>query len=115
MAGESETTPPAPPAPDAHPGDGRSAGGAHSAAHDQRLRNRVLRIRVTDVDTGRLKVGLTLPAGLVSVAMRLGARLLPHGHDSGELVSALARGDLRTPITVEDTENGEIVEISVES
>ncbi len=82
---------------------------------DERVpRQRVLRLRITDVVTGQLKVGLSLPAGLVSVAMRMGARFVPAGHSNAEVLDAIARGDLATPLVLEDVENGEIIEISVE-
>ena len=85
-----------------------------SPARDRGSRNRVLRIRITDVDTGRLKVGLSLPVSLVSVATRLGARLVPPGHDAADLAAAIERADHSGPIVVDDEQNGERVEISVE-
>ena len=77
-------------------------------------RQRVLRVRITDVVTGRLKVGLSLPAGLVAVALRQGARLIPPGHDDLDLVAAIDQGDLQAPVVIEDEQNGERVEISLE-
>ncbi|HEX6291429.1 MAG TPA: hypothetical protein VFZ66_19755 [Herpetosiphonaceae bacterium] len=40
-------------------------------------RARSLRLRIINVSSGQVKVALTLPVSLVSVAQRLGARLLP--------------------------------------
>jgi hypothetical protein len=40
-------------------------------------RPRTLRLRIVNMTNGQVKVALTLPVGLVSVAQRLGARLLP--------------------------------------
>ncbi|HEY0605962.1 MAG TPA: hypothetical protein VGD58_23765 [Herpetosiphonaceae bacterium] len=40
-------------------------------------RSRTLRLRIVDVTNGQIKVLLMLPVGLVSVAQRLGAQLLP--------------------------------------
>ena len=85
-----------------------------SPGRDHGSRNRVLRIRITDVDTGRLKVGLSLPVSLVSVATRLGARLVPPSHNAADLVAAIERADHSGPIVVDDEQNGERVEISVE-
>ena len=87
---------------------------SHAAAHNHELRHRVLRVRITDIETGRLKVGLTVPAGLVSVAVRLGARLVPPGHDDAELVDAIERAELPSPLIIDDEQNGERVEISME-
>lgn len=86
----------------------------HLAGHNHEGRQRVLRIRITDVVTGQLKVGLSLPANLVSVAMRMGARLVPAGHSNAEVLEAFARADTTTPLVFEDAENGERVEIRIE-
>jgi hypothetical protein len=40
-------------------------------------RPRRLRLRIVNVTNGQVKVSLMLPVGLVSVAQRLGAQLLP--------------------------------------
>jgi hypothetical protein len=77
-------------------------------------RQRVLRIRITDVESGRLKVGLSIPANLVSVALRQGARLLPQGHGDLDLVAAIANNDSQFPWLIEDEQNGERVEIGLE-
>ena len=77
-------------------------------------RQQVLRIRITDVQTGRLKVALSIPANLVSVALRQGARLLPRGHRDLDLVAAIAHNDSQFPWLVEDEQNGERVEIDLE-
>ncbi len=87
---------------------------SHALAHDRRLRQRVLRIRISDSETGRLKVNLTLPIGLVGVAGRLGARLLPREHSRPELISAIERGELHEPVVIDDEQNGERIEVSVE-
>ncbi|MDQ5854328.1 MAG: hypothetical protein M3380_20110 [Chloroflexota bacterium] len=87
---------------------------SHAASHNHELRHRVLRIRITDIETGRLKVGLTLHASLVSVAVRMGARLVPPGHDPTDLLAAIERAELPEPFVVDDEQNGERVEISME-
>lgn len=74
---------------------------------------RVLRVRITDVETEREKVDLRLPAGLVGVAQRLGAQLLPPGH-AVDLAGAIERGNLALPMVVVDEQNAERVEISLE-
>ncbi len=86
----------------------------HAAAHDHRLHNRVLRVRITDVDSGRVKVALTLPVGLVGVAVRLGARLVPAGPDTPKLLGTIERGELVGPMEILDEDNGERVEIALE-
>jgi translation initiation factor 2 gamma subunit (eIF-2gamma) len=83
-----------------------------SEHHSQR--HRTLRVRITDLETGRLKVALTLPAGLVAVATRLGARLVPPGPQAGALLDSIERGELADPVVFEDATNGEAVEISLD-
>ncbi len=90
-------------------GDQAARGHEHHQA-----RHRVLRVRIVDVDTGRLKVGLTLPAGLVGVATRLGARLVPPVPHAASLLEAVERGELSEPMVIDDAGNGERVEISLE-
>ena len=80
---------------------------------NRQFRQRVLQIRITDVETGRLKVGLTLPAGLVPVALRQGARLLPAAHSHLDLVAAIENNALQSPMVVEDEQNAERIEISL--
>src|SRR3712207_2888243 len=75
---------------------------SHSLAHDRQLRQRVLRIRISDAESGRVKVNLTLPVGLVGVAGRLGARLLPREHNRPELISAIEHGELHDPVVFDD-------------
>jgi hypothetical protein len=82
--------------------------------HDDHLRQQLLRIRITDVETGQLIVGLRLPGGLLGVAERLGARLAPFGTDLNALVSMLEGTPAGTPLVVDDVENGERIEITVE-
>ncbi len=87
---------------------------SHALIHDHELRQRLLRIRITDVETGRLIVGLRLPGGLLGVAERLGARLAPPGTGMADLISVLEGTPPVAPLVVEDVENGERIEITVE-
>jgi hypothetical protein len=77
-------------------------------------RQRVLRVRVTDVETGRVKVSLALPAGLVPVALRQGARLIPAGQADFDLVAAIEEKEQGTTLVVDDEQNAERVEISLD-
>lgn len=43
----------------------------------ENARSRTLQLRIIDTNNGQVKVALTLPVGLVGVAQRLGAQLLP--------------------------------------
>ncbi len=48
---------------------------------------RALRLRIVNISNGQVKVALTLPVTLVSVAQRLGARLLPPDASVEEVVA----------------------------
>ncbi|MBI3941871.1 MAG: hypothetical protein HY326_02570 [Chloroflexi bacterium] len=76
---------------------------------------RWLRIRVTDLKSGRNKVNLNLPIGLVGIGAKLGARFAaPMDLDVEEILEAVRSGTEGKIIDVEDSEDGERVEIFVE-
>jgi antibiotic biosynthesis monooxygenase (ABM) superfamily enzyme len=74
------------------------------------------RVRVTDKKTGRSKVNVNIPMGLVSVGMRIGAKFAPEveDFDLNEVMDAIKSGTRGKIIEVEDDEDGERVEIYVE-
>lgn len=77
---------------------------------------RWFRVRVTDSQTGKNKVNVNIPLGLVNVGMRMGAKFVPEigGMDVAQLVQAIKEGASGKIIEVEDEEGGEHVEIYVE-
>ena len=77
---------------------------------------RWLRIRVTDLETGKSKVNVNLPISLVNVGMKMGARFAPEieGFDMNEIFDQIREGAQGKMIDVEDVEDGERVEIYVE-
>ncbi len=91
--------PPTPPRP---PGMGGSA--------------RWLRIRVTDIRTGRSKASVQIPLALVDAGMKIGAHFAPEveGVDMTNVMEALRAGVTGKIIDVTDEEDGEHVEIYVE-
>ena len=78
---------------------------------------RWFRVRVTDMHTGKRKVHVNIPLGLVSVGLRMGARFAPQIEDV-DLVEILRQieeeGMQGKIIDVEDEQDGEHVEIFVE-
>jgi antibiotic biosynthesis monooxygenase (ABM) superfamily enzyme len=74
------------------------------------------RVRVTDKKTGRNKVNVNIPMGLVNVGMRIGAKFAPEmeDFDFSEVMDAIKTGTRGKIIEVEDDEDGERVEIYVE-
>jgi hypothetical protein len=81
-----------------------------------RLSKNWLRVRVTDMKTGRTKVSVNLPMGLVDAGMRIGAQYAPQlgGIDISQFMDEIKSGAQGKIIDVIDEEDGEHVEIFVE-
>jgi hypothetical protein len=75
-----------------------------------------LKVRVTDNYSGKTRVNVTLPLGLVNVAMRLGGRFVPDGEREvmDEISNALRDGLTGRIVDVYDEEDGERVEVYIE-
>lgn len=96
---ETDKKKPAPPRPPSAPGE-----------------SKWFRVRVTDLETGKNKVSVNLPIGLVDVGVRMGARFAPElaDMDLGEVIEQVKSGAQGKIIEVEDQEDGERVEIYIE-
>lgn len=77
---------------------------------------RWFRVRVTDTVSGRHKVNVNIPMGLVNVGIKMGARFAPEveGVDYNEILEAIRSGQQGKILDVTDEEDGERVEIFVE-
>ncbi len=77
---------------------------------------RWMRIRVTDLSTGRAKVNVNLPMGLVSLGVKMGARFAPEMEDIDldEVIQAIKDGAQGKIVEVEDEEDNERVQIYIE-
>ena len=77
---------------------------------------RYLRIKVTNLMTGRERATVNIPINLLSVAMRMGARFAPEmeGVSYEEVLSAIQQGMRGKIVDVTEDETGEHVEIFVE-
>lgn len=77
--------------------------------------SRWMRLRVSDTNSGRTKVNMTLPLGLVSMGLQVGARFVPEVNnlDVQQVRDALRTGLSGKILEVMD-EDGELVEIFVE-
>jgi hypothetical protein len=77
---------------------------------------RWFRVRVTDLGTGKNKVNVNIPMGLVNVGLKMGARFAPNveGVNYEEIMTAIRGGASGKVIDVTDEETGERVEIFVE-
>ncbi len=77
---------------------------------------RWLRVRVTDRATGKTKVNVNVPIGLLDVGLKMGAHFAPNmGGMDWSAIQAAAKGGVHGRILeVEDEEDNERVEIFVE-
>ena len=75
-----------------------------------------LRVRVTEVNTGRSKATVQIPISLMEAGMKIGAHFDPEidGVNMDQLMEALRTGMTGKIIDVTDDEDGEHVEIFVE-
>lgn len=75
-----------------------------------------LRVRVTDVASGRSKATVQIPLSLMEAGMKIGAHFAPEidGVNMDQLMDALRAGMTGKIIDVMDDEDGEHVEIFVE-
>jgi hypothetical protein len=77
---------------------------------------RWFRVRVTDTKTGKAKVNVNIPMGLVNVGLKMGARFAP-GLETEQLeamAEALKSGQTGKIIDVTDDADGEHVEVFIE-
>jgi hypothetical protein len=77
---------------------------------------RWLRVRVTDVRSGRSKASVQIPLDLVDAGIKIGAHFAPevNGVDMNNVMQAVRAGMTGKIIDVTDEEDGEHVEIYVE-
>ena len=99
-------TAPTPPVPPTAPAPVLPAGAA----------NRWLRIRVSDIETGKQRVNVNLPLSWVAVGLRIGSRYSPEldNLDLGELLAHLEAGTGGQIVDVEDLDDGQRVQIFVD-
>jgi hypothetical protein len=95
--------------------DGRRGQAAQASARSTGS-GRWLRIRVTDIATGRSKASVQIPLGLIDAGMKIGAHFAPEveGVDMSNVMEAVRSGMTGKIIDVTDDEDGEHVEIYVE-
>ncbi|MEI7770623.1 MAG: hypothetical protein WCI67_11565 [Chloroflexales bacterium] len=81
-----------------------------------RQRTRLVRVRVTNLHTGRQTANVTIPVSLMNVGLRLGARLAPQlsGSALEELIRSIEGGASGRLLEWQDLEEGERVELIVE-
>jgi DUF4097 and DUF4098 domain-containing protein YvlB len=95
----------------------RSIGGRRESPADTTYRGegRFLRVRVTDITTGRTKVNITVPLQLVKWGLQFAERFAPDAEvDWKELAEAITSGVGGKMVDIEDLEDNERVEVYVE-
>lgn len=75
-----------------------------------------LRVRVTDTDSGKTRVNIRLPVGLIRAGVKMGAKFAPEieGIDIEQLLSYINSGEVGQVVDVIDEEDGEHVEVFIE-
>ena len=77
---------------------------------------RWFRVRITDTDTGKTRVNVRLPIGLVNAGLKMGAKFSPEveGLDVDQLMQFINSGEVGQIVDVVDHEDGEHVEVLIE-
>jgi hypothetical protein len=77
---------------------------------------RWFRVRITDTNSGKNKVNVNIPIGLVNVGMKMGAKFTPEveGFDFDTLMKAVKSGQQGKVMDIVNDDEGERVEIFVE-
>jgi hypothetical protein len=96
--------------------DSKSQPNANYESQGQKKTGKFFRVRVTDTDTGKTRVNVRLPVGLVGAGLKMGMKLSPEieGIDQDLLKSFLESGDIGKIVDVFDDEDGEHVEVYIE-
>jgi hypothetical protein len=77
---------------------------------------RWFRVRVTDSDTGKVRVNVRLPVGVVNAGLKMGMRFAPQveGMDIEALTAMISSGEIGQIVDVMDDKDGEHVEVFIE-
>jgi hypothetical protein len=77
---------------------------------------RRLIVRVTDSDSGKVRVNVRLPIGLVRAGLKMGAKFMPEveGLDPNQLMELINSGETGMLVDVQDENEGEHVEVFIE-
>ena len=105
--------------PDRQPGGRRARSGARPGPEPGGPRGpepRWFRVRVTDTASGRPKVNVNIPMGLVNVGIKMGARFAPDmaGMDFSAIQTAIKQGMQGKIVEVDNEDEGEHLELFVE-
>ncbi len=76
-----------------------------------------LRVRVSDLKTGKSKTNVQIPVGVAEFGMKMATKFAPaalEDVDMNELIAAMKNGGEGKLVDVEDEEKGERVEVFIE-
>lgn len=98
-------------------GDGEARSSPKSELAGQATRSaRWFRVRVTDTNTGKVRVNVRMPVSVLTAGFKLGARFSPEidGVDAATLMDAIRAGETGLIADVLDEKDGEHVEVFLE-
>ena len=77
---------------------------------------RWLQMRVTDTDTGKVRVNVRLPLGVVKAGLKMGMRFVPEveGLEKEDLLTAIDSGSVGKVFDLFDDNDGEHIEVIIE-
>ncbi|HVN54745.1 MAG TPA: hypothetical protein VMT46_10480 [Anaerolineaceae bacterium] len=77
---------------------------------------RWFRVVVTDTNSGKTRVNVRLPVGLINTGLKMGAKFVPEveGMDMNQLIEFIKSGEIGQVVDVYDQEDGEHVEVYIE-
>jgi hypothetical protein len=77
---------------------------------------RWLRVRVTDTDTGKVRVNVRLPVGVITAGIKMGAKFSPEveGMNLDQIMEYVRAGETGKVVDVFDDADGEHVEVFIE-
>jgi hypothetical protein len=78
--------------------------------------NRWLRVRVSDMASGRQRVSVNLPLSWLAIGLRIGARFSPEVAelDPDDILAAIQAGNVGQVVDVEDLDDGQRVQVFIE-
>jgi len=87
-----------------------------AASPTKERKGKIFRIKVSDTMTGRTRVDVRLPVGLVNAGIKAGAKFAPEieGVNFEELMTVIEAGEMGKLVDVYDEEDDEHVEVWIE-
>lgn len=96
--------------------EGAAPAGAKTVPGVQAIPGRYFRVRVTDGATGKVRVNVRLPVGVINAGLKLGMKFAPNveGVDYKEIAEMIQAGGIGKIVDVADDKDGEHVEVFIE-